>query len=89
MYNYIEFLSGNVNVGGNLFLSKGQNATIMCIAKTKSWTYTLRKLLVMVYSDEFLSTRCAVGKKGAKHLPIYTEEIGSIKGNVKNNFSKK
>ena len=56
----------------------------MCIAKPKSWTHGP----IPSGSCEFLSTRWAVGKKGAKHLPIYVEEIGSIKGHVKNNFSK-
>ena len=35
---------------------------------------------MMVYSDDVLSDKCAVGKKGAKHQPIDNEELGILKG---------
>jgi len=34
----------------------------------------------MVYSDEVLRNKCAVGRKGAKHEPLDQEELGILKG---------
>ena len=33
----------------------------------------------MVYTDEFLGTHCAVGKKGSKNEGIEPEELGALK----------
>jgi len=71
-----------IEIGQGVSLTKGQHATITCISKSQKWTYTLRKLLLMVYTDEFLGSHCAVGKKGSKNKAINFEELGALKGKL-------
>ncbi len=71
-----------VEIGKGVTLTKGQHATIMCLSKTPKWTYTLRKLLLMIYTDHFLGGHCAVGKKGSKNEAINFEELGALKGKL-------
>lgn len=68
------------HLGGSIFITKGQYGTLKCLSTNQTWTFTLRKLLLMVYSDEVLRNKCAVGRKGAKHEPLDQEELGILKG---------
>jgi len=68
------------HLGGSIFITKGQYGTFKCLSTNQTWTYTLRKLLLMVYSDEVLRNKCAMGRKGAKHEPLAQEELGILKG---------
>ena len=62
-------------------VSKGQHATLSCtIAKTLKWTYKARKLLLTLYSDDFLSGHCAIGKKGFVNVGMDPENSGASKG---------
>ena len=71
-------------LGGKIYITKGQLGTLQCIAQTQKWTYTARKLLAMVYPDDFLKGRCAVGKKGSSNSPLDQEDLGIMKGNCNN-----
>ena len=64
----ILFLGTNHHLGEGLYLSPGQLGTLQCITKTQKWTFTVRKLIMMLFfSDSYLQDRCGVGKKISKH----------------------
>jgi len=46
LYMYSD--SDSVAIGTHLSLSKGLHAILICVLKRRKWTYTLRKLLVMI-----------------------------------------
>ena len=50
------------HLGEGFYLTPRQLGTLQCVAKTQKWSFTARKLLVMLYPDDYLKERCAVGK---------------------------
>ena len=76
----ILFLGTNHHLGEGLYLTPGQLGTLQCIAKTQKWTFTARKLIMMLFSDSYLQDRCAMGKKGSKHEAMNLEQLGIMKG---------
>ena len=76
------------HLGGMLSITKGQYHTIKCVTQTHRWTCILRILLAMLYSENYLKGRCAIGKKNNLNSSMDKEEMGAIKGTTKNvNFS--
>ena len=76
------FLGTTHHLGEGLYLTPGQLGTLQCLAKTQKWSFTARKLLVMLYPDDYLKERCAVGKKGCKNMAMNMEELGILKGKL-------
>jgi len=54
--------SDSVAIDTNLSHSKGKHEILICVSKKRKWTYTLQKLLVMVYTDDY----CANWQKRLK-----------------------
>ncbi len=70
----------NLFLGESLSLTAGQQATLKCLSASQEWPYTLRKLLAILYEDLELGQMCAVGKSGAKNMPMNREDLGALKG---------
>ena len=82
--NFFLIGSDIVSLGGTLKLTlkltQGQYHTIKCVAKTQKWTCALRKLLAMLYNEDFLEGRYAVGKRNSLNASMDKDEMGIIKG---------
>ena len=56
--------------------------TLRCLSKTQKWTFTARKLIIVLFDDDYLQGKCAVGKKGTKNEAMNKEQLGIMKGKI-------
>ena len=57
--------------------------TIKCVSQMQRLTWTLRKLLAMLYSENYLEGQRAIGKKKNLNSSVDKEKMGAIKGTTK------